>query len=153
MTVHTLTRTMYRHSSITRLQRMNAPPTMFRWINWENNLSHGCCNRKRGCWPVDGGLLRVDGLCVAVVQAVGAVIVGLCGDLPQLHAIHDSRHSGAQRDKRRFFRISGFKVAEMSFFLNLGWTLLPVKKTWEWKEETLEEGSSGFDDVCSELQH
>lgn len=77
-----------------------------------------------GCRPVNGALLRVDGLCVAVVQAVGAVFIGLRGHFTQLHSIHCSRHTGTQRweevEKSGFlFRVPTIHKAAMCSFLNL----------------------------------
>lgn len=85
-------------------------------------LAHGRnINQSHGYWPVDGGLLGIDGLCE--VQAVVAVIVNICGDFPQLHTIHSSRHSGSQQNERRrsLMPISGFGVYKtvMRFFFNL----------------------------------
>lgn len=47
--------------------------------------------------PVDGGLFGVHWLRVAVVQAVGAVVIRHHGQFAQFHAVHNSRHVGAER--------------------------------------------------------
>lgn len=47
--------------------------------------------------PVDGGLFGVHWLRVAVVQAVGAVVVRHHGHFAQFHAVLNSWHVGAER--------------------------------------------------------